>query len=243
VSVQRPDPERDAAAVQEATARLIDAVSALTPTAVTEPSLLAGWTRGHVLAHLARNADSLVNLLTWARTGEETPQYATEEARDKEIEDSAARPLSEHLDELRISADRFVYAVEETLPQAWGVQVAMHSGRVIAAAEVPYRRLIEVHLHHVDLGIGYTCADLPEDFAVRELANVIDDLSGHEGIAAVRLHDTDSGEKWTIGAANEPDLTVSGPRTALLAWVTGRGKNEGLTAQPELPLPPLPPLG
>lgn len=243
MSVQRPDPVRDAAAVKEATDRLLDAVAALTPSAVAEPSLLPGWTRGHVLAHIARNADSYVNLLTWARTGSETPQYASTEARDQEIEDGAGRPLNEHLDELRISADRLAYAIEETPPQAWAAQVAMRSGRVIAAAEIPYRRLIEVLLHHVDLGLGYTCADLPEDFALRELANAIDGLSGHEGVAAVRLHDTDSGEKWTIGAANEPDLTVSGPHTALLAWITGRSKGEGLTRLPDLPLPVLPPLG
>jgi maleylpyruvate isomerase len=243
VSVQRPDPARDAAAVRKATEQLLESVAALTPSAVAEPSQLPGWTRGHLLAHLARNADSYVNLLTWARTGEETPQYADQESRDRDIEEGAGRPLGEHLDELRISADRLAYAVEQTPAQAWAAQVVMRSGRVIAAAEIPYRRLIEVLLHHVDLGIGYTCADLPADFAVRVLANVIDGLSGHEGVAAVRLHDTDSGEKWTIGAANEPDLTVSGPRTALLAWVTGRSKGEGLTPLPALPLPVLPPLG
>ena len=32
------------------------------------PSALPGWTRAHVLTHLARNADAMVNLLTWART-------------------------------------------------------------------------------------------------------------------------------------------------------------------------------
>jgi maleylpyruvate isomerase len=241
MSVQRPDPERDAAAVGEATERLIDAVSTLSPSAVAESSLLPGWTRGHVLAHLARNADSLVDLLTWARTGEEAAQYAGAESREKDIEYSAARPLAEHLDELRISADRLAMITEELPPQAWAAQVLMDSGRVIAAAEIPWRRLIEVLFHHVDLGIGYTCEQLPADFTVRELASVIDDLSGHEGIAAVRLHDLDSGEKWVIGAASEPEITVTGRRSALLAWVTGRGGG-GLTAEPDLPLPVLPPL-
>ena len=49
-------------------------------------SLLPGWTRAHVLAHLANNADALVNLLTWARTGVETPMYASPEAREAGIE-------------------------------------------------------------------------------------------------------------------------------------------------------------
>lgn len=86
MSVQRPDPEHDAAELRQATERLIDAVSVLAPTSVAEPSRLAGWTRGHVLTHLSRNADSLVNLLIWARTGEEVPQYASGESRDRDIE-------------------------------------------------------------------------------------------------------------------------------------------------------------
>lgn len=243
MSVQRPDPEHDAAEVREATRRLIDAVAALDAGAVTEPSLLPGWTRGHVLTHLARNADSLVNLLAWARTGEEIPQYVSTEARDKDIDEGAARPLAEHLDGLRLSADRLDRAIEELPPVAWASQVRMLSGRVIPAAEIPYARLMEVHFHHVDLDIGYNCDDLPPDFAARELAGAIDDLSGHEGVAAVRLRDTGSGESWIIGAASEPEMTVSGPRSALLAWFSGRGGGEGLTAEPDLPLPVLPPLG
>jgi maleylpyruvate isomerase len=243
VSVQRPDPEHDAAEVREATRRLIDAVSAFEPGAVAEPSLLPDWTRGHVLAHLSRNADSLVNLLTWARTGEETPQYVSTEARGKDIEEGARRPLPEHLDDLRISAERLDLAIEELPLVAWASQVRTRSGRVIPAAEIPYLRLTEVLFHQVDLDIGYTCDDLPADFVDRELAGVIDDLSGHEGVAAVRLRDTGSGENWVIGAASAPEMTVSGPRPALLAWVTGRGSGQSLTAEPDLPLPVLPPLG
>jgi maleylpyruvate isomerase len=41
------------------------------------PSLLPGWSRRTVIAHVARNADALCNLLTWARTGVETPMYAS----------------------------------------------------------------------------------------------------------------------------------------------------------------------
>ena len=45
------------------------AAAELDPGQVAGPSRLPGWSRGHVLSHLARNADALVNLLTWARTG------------------------------------------------------------------------------------------------------------------------------------------------------------------------------
>lgn len=243
MSVQRPDPIEDAAAVREATAALIEAVAALDPSAVAEPSRLPGWTRGHVLTHLARQADAMVNLLTWARTGVETPMYPSEEARDKDIEDGAGRPLDELLDDLRLTDDRFAMAVGDMPPQAWAAQVRTRQGGVLPAAEVPVRRLAEVHLHHVDLGIGRSVADLPGAFVVRELETVIDHLSGREGIAAVRLCDPESGTTWDIGAASEPEITVTGPRAALLAWLTGRGEGEGLTAEPDAPLPALPPLG
>lgn len=242
MSVQRPDPDRDAAAVRAATERLIEAVTALSASAVAEPSLLPGWTRGHVLTHLARNADSLVNLLTWARTGEETPQYTSTEVRDKDIADGAGRPLAEHLDDLRISADRFALAVEETPPRAWAAQVRMRSGQVIAAAEIPWRRLVEVSFHHVDLGIGIGFDDLPAEFTARELDALLDTLTGHEGVAAVRLRDTGSGSSWDLGAATEPELTVSGTGNALLAWVSGRAKGDDLTTEPDHPLPVLPPV-
>ncbi|MEU3463205.1 maleylpyruvate isomerase family mycothiol-dependent enzyme [Streptomyces sp. NPDC006733] len=242
MSVQRPDPARDAATLSAATERLIDSVAALPATAVAEPSLLPGWTRGHVLAHLARNADALRNLLTWARTGEETPMYPDGEVRDKEIDDGAGRPLAEHVDDLRSSAERFALAAAEISPQAWAAQVRMRSGKVIAAAEVPWRRLVEVHFHHVDLGIGYGFDDLPAEFTGRQLDALLDGLSGHEGVAAVRVRDTGSGATWDLGAATEPELTVSGTGNALLAWVGGRAKGEGLTTDPDLPLPVLPPL-
>lgn len=81
-------------AVATATAPLVPAVAALTDADLVEPSLLPGWTRGHVLAHLSRNADSLVNLLLWARTGIETPQYASQFLREADIEAGAPRPCA-----------------------------------------------------------------------------------------------------------------------------------------------------
>lgn len=244
MTVQRPDPGRDAADVAEATEELLGTAAELTAEDLSGPSLLPGWTRGHVLAHLARNADALVNLLTWARTGEETPMYTDAATRTRGIEAGAGRPLAEQVDDLRGSADRFAAAVAEVPPAAWAAQVVMHSGRVIAAAELPWRRLIEVRLHHIDLDAGHTADDLPAGFTDRELAWVLDGLTAHEGVAPVRLHDTGSGAVWDLGAAAGPELTVAGPARALLAWVSGRGPGDGLDVSPaEQPLPVLPPLG
>lgn len=240
---QMLDPANDLAAVHEATARLLDAVEAMDPATVGEPSLLTGWSRGHVLTHISRNADSLVNLFTWARTGEEIPQYPSAEARDKDIEDGAGRPLHEHVADLRESAERMRLAAEAVPPQGWATQLTMRSGIVVPAAEIPWRRLVEVELHHVDLGTDYTTDRLPDDFVTRVLGFVLDGLHAHEGIAAVRLRDADSGEAWEIGAAEEFEATVTGTQHALLGWVTGRSGGEGLDVRPQGPLPTLPPLG
>jgi maleylpyruvate isomerase len=76
------------------------AAGGLDPARLAGPSRLPGWTRGHVLSHLARNADALVNLLTWARTGAEARMYASPAERTDGIEAGAGRALPEQLADL-----------------------------------------------------------------------------------------------------------------------------------------------
>ena len=90
-----------------ATGRLLATASALSDAQAREPSLLPGWTRGHVLCHIARNADGMVNLLNWARTGTETPMYASAESRTADIEAGAGRHAAELTADVRESAARF----------------------------------------------------------------------------------------------------------------------------------------
>lgn len=143
----------DLASVQAATERLLHAVGALDNAAVTQSSRLPGWTRGHVLTHLARNADALVNVF------EGRPMYASAEARDADIEAGAARPLDEQLADVRESAERLRAAA--AAPADWSRTVELRNGVTDRAERVPFRRWIEVELHHVDLGIGYELEDLP----------------------------------------------------------------------------------
>src|SRR5919197_4025618 len=87
--------------------RIDDSVAGLTDGDARAASRLAGWSRGHVLTHLARNADALVNLLTWARTGVERPMYVSSDQRDADIEAGAGRTADELRADLRESAQRF----------------------------------------------------------------------------------------------------------------------------------------
>src|SRR6185437_8551533 len=100
---QHWDPAPDSAEIEAATSRLLDTARTLSDADVLAPSGLPGWSRGHVLSHIARNADSLVNLLSWAATGVEIPQYPSREVRDADIEAGASRPIAEHLRDLEDS--------------------------------------------------------------------------------------------------------------------------------------------
>ncbi|MGW4566945.1 maleylpyruvate isomerase family mycothiol-dependent enzyme [Streptomyces sp. NPDC004561] len=226
------DHAHDLACVRDATERLLTAVAALDNASLAEPSRLPGWSRGHVLAHLARNADALVNVL------EGRPMYASAEARDADIERDAPRPLDDQLADLRESAAGFRRAGEA--PADWTRTVELRNGVTDDAARVPFRRWVEVDLHHVDLGIGYELKDLPAEFVEREIDFLTRRFSGHPEVPATRV--TDGTRAWSTGrAADKPEVTVSGPPAELVGWLAGRRDGSGLTTDGGA-LPKLPPL-
>ena len=226
------DPLGLAEDVDEATARLLATIGGLTDQTV--PSRLPGWTVGHVLTHLARNADGLVNLLIWARTGEMTPMYPSWDAREADIEAGAPRSVPEQLADLRHANDRFVAAVDAMPPVAWTATVQASLGPPMPAAQVMWSRLREVEIHHVDLGAGYTPADWPEAFVVRMLHNLQRELADRADAPRVVLRVPEIGHEVRLTpAAGTP---VSGPGWAAVAWLIGRSAGEELTGA----LPPVP---
>ncbi|MEU3346653.1 maleylpyruvate isomerase family mycothiol-dependent enzyme [Streptomyces sp. NPDC006700] len=226
------DHARDLASVQDATERLLTAAGKLDNATVTDESRLPGWTRGHILAHLARNADALVNVF------EGRPMYASAEARDADIERDAPRPLGVQLADVRESGDRFQRTAAG--PADWSRTVELRNGVTDSASRVPFRRWVEVELHHVDLGIGYELEDLPAEFVEREIEFLAQRFSGHPDVPPTRL--TDGTHAWDTGRkADEPAVTVTGGRADLLGWLAGRRDGSALTASTGT-LPALPPL-
>ncbi|TPQ17394.1 maleylpyruvate isomerase family mycothiol-dependent enzyme [Streptomyces sporangiiformans] len=226
------DHVRDLESVREATERLLTAAASLDNAAVAEPSRLPGWSRGHVLAHLARNADALVNVL------EGRPMYASAQARDVDIERDAPRPLDIQLADLRESAARFQAA--GAVPADWSRTVELRNQVTDTASAVPFRRWIEVELHHVDLGIGYELEDLSEEFTEREVDFLTERFTGHPEVPPT--HVTDGTRAWSTGrAAGRPEVTVTGRRADILGWLAGRRDGSALSTEGG-PLPALPPL-
>ncbi|MFG2519059.1 maleylpyruvate isomerase family mycothiol-dependent enzyme [Streptomyces sp. NPDC048527] len=227
------DHVRDLASVREATDRLLTAVGTLDNAAVAESSRLPGWTRGHVLAHLARNADALANVLAGR------PMYPSAETRDADIERDAPRGLGEQLDDLRTSATGFER--QAAVPGDWARTVELRNGVKDSASRIPFRRWVEVDLHHVDLGIGYELEDLPAEFTEREIDFLAERFAGHPDMPSTGLK-SDGGQVWTTGGgAGTGSVGVAGPAAELLGWLSGRRDGSGLTVEGG-GLPVVPPL-
>jgi len=156
--------------IDQATQRLLDTARIITDADLRAPSLLPGWTRAHVLAHVARNADAMRNVLGGVRTGEDRPGYASAEAREAGIEQDAGRPARELTADLADSAMALRTVARQLPGEGWQVPVRMlDPGPRFPAAELLTRRLVEVELHHGDLGAGYGPAGWPAAFAAMEL--------------------------------------------------------------------------
>jgi maleylpyruvate isomerase len=228
-------------AVDAATIRLLQTAARLTDQQAREPSLLPGWSRGHVLTHLARNADGLRNLLIWARTGVVTPQYADDAERERGITAGAGRGAAELLSDLERAAAALVAEADRLRPGDWTREVRGRRRGAHPAWVTLMRRLTEVEIHHVDLDAGYGPDDWPQPFAVAALERVAADFADDKTPAA-RLVSPDAGLAVQIGPPGaSPGVEVNGPVRAMLAWLVGRASGTGLTTTPPGQLPTVPP--
>jgi maleylpyruvate isomerase len=230
------------ASLGAATDRLIAATATLTDAQAREPSLLPGWTRGHVLSHIARNADGLSNLLRWAHTGTQIPMYPSAQARNADIEAGAGRDATELAADVRHSAAEFAERAASLPPGAWAVPVRALRGGMFPALGILDLRLSEVEIHHVDLGTGYQPADWPEDFVTATLPRIAESFAGREDAPACQILPDGTADGFWIGPAASGSVppVVTGPARDLLVWLLGRGTGPGLRVVSGSALPTLP---
>ena len=205
-------------------------VDRMTDDALAADSALPDWSRAHVVAHLARNADALVNLLTWARTGLETPMYPSREVRDAEIEATAAKAPAELRADYVAACGRLAQAIEDMPADAWTAEVRNGQGVTVPASLVPWMRAKEVWVHGTDLRAGLAFPDLPQDFSAALVDDVLGLFDSRDQRLDVTIVATDVGRSWGDGGT-----TVQGPVSAIAAWLT-RSDGSGLSG--EVPPPP-----
>ena len=226
--------------IEQAEARLFDTVRRLEESDLEVASLCEGWTRGHILAHVALNAHSLVNLFEWARTGEKRPQYASRETRAADIERCSTRTISEHIGALEEASDAFFTAARAMPPDRWSFEVSgIGGGGSLPVSEWLFARQRELEVHHVDLDAGYRPVDWPEPFVeecLRDMRYRYDELEPAFEVVA-----TDADVRVAIGIGS-PESKIAGLGYELLAWLLGRSDGDVLTVESGR-LPTLPAFG
>jgi maleylpyruvate isomerase len=222
---------------ERVTGMLTNVVMGLDDVSIKRPSLLTGWSRAHVVTHLARNADALVNLLTWARTGVEHPMYESRADRDADIEEGSHRMAQVLREDLPAACERFSVAVGQLDEIAWRKPVVLANGRQIKACGVPWMRWQEVAVHMVDLDAGIGFDGLPDGHLERLLEMVVLEFSERDDIPPVRLRvQLGDGRQrdWELAGnlLGSDSPNVGGPAPTVLAWLTGRGDGTGLAGEP-----------
>jgi len=176
---------------------------------VAAPSRLPGWTRGHVLAHLRQSGDGHAAMLEAAERGEVGVQYPGGPAgRAAAIDADAGLDAPRQVELLHRSIERLEAAWASS---SWDGVGEASAGR-IRIAELPFMRLREVEVHHVDLDIGYEFEDLPAEYARLELQRM-------EMLWRARQ---------PMGLTGLPEAALAAPPARRLAWLLGRAEIDGL---------------
>lgn len=223
--------------MDQGTALLLGAMDSLDDASLDHPSALPGWSRRHVLAHVASNAEALRRLASWARTGRESRMYASVEQRNEEIEQGSTRAPEDLRAWVRASATQLGDDLGALPGSAWQAEVVTAQGRTVPAAVLPWMRAREVAIHAVDLDAGIGFADLPAGFCLELVGDVAERRSAVADGPALHVRCEGHDRTWTVAGTGEPS-SVGGPVEAVARWLTGRGA-DGVHAE-DGSLPTLP---
>jgi maleylpyruvate isomerase len=248
-------PVADIEAVRLGTRRLLASVVDLTDEQTVGRSLLPGWSRGEVLAHLARNAEAGCGLAQAAARGETGVQYpGGAEQRLAGIAAGRDERAASLLADLRRSCDALMDAWMDMPVNAWDCVGRSLTGQRTQREWVRSRRR-EVEVHHVDLGLGYCAAEWPVSFVTTGLDDAFRELPARASRrvrapshVTFRIEATDHDQAWLVqlgrddvcverddSAVAPADGAVSGWGCDLLAWLYGRDPSgAGITGSGDL---------
>jgi maleylpyruvate isomerase len=198
-------PKADLRRVDDAQRRFLKTIERLDDETARRPSLLPGWSVGHILSHVARNAESHVRRARAGAAGAVVDQYPGGYAgRTAEIDKGANRPAVALIADVHDTARQLQDVWDGLPPDAWDAVTRDVSGRERPLRELPARRWQELEVHLVDLDVGITYREWSKDFVETWLPRLRTSL-------ASRLAE----------GAETPDLSVLDDRDEL-AWLYGR---------------------
>jgi maleylpyruvate isomerase len=204
--------------VAEHTTRLLDTVAALDD--VTAPSLCEGWTRAHVVTHLARNAEAIGRLSEWALSGVAQEMYpGGAGARDAAIAEGSTRTLPLLLDDVRSTAQALTPRLEALDDHLRATEVELRGGLRVPAELLAFLRLREVVFHHVDLEAGFSFDDVEDELLTRFIDDAVSRLQRDRSAPAMELR-ADTGAGWTV-PGDDPS-TITATLGGLMLWLARR---------------------
>jgi len=220
-------------ALHQSEQRLLLTVDSLAPDAYAEPSVLPGWTRAHVVAHLALNAEGLATAIDGLAHERDVPVYESDERRNTDIDELSHADPAEIRERLFAAGQALRDALSSLDDDQWAASVdRLPGGPSWSVATIPETRRREVEIHHADLDAGYGHADWPEDFRIALLDLVAADRAHDAESPTFTVRATDTVRTWSVGA-EQP--VVEGSSADLGWWLVGRGRGEGLVCETELP--------
>ncbi|QKT13370.1 maleylpyruvate isomerase family mycothiol-dependent enzyme [Rhodococcus sp. W8901] len=220
---------------REGTAYFAQRLAAVSDADLSGPSLLEGWTRKHLVAHVGYNAAALCRILDWAATGVETPMYESMQQRAREIDEGATLSVGSLRNLFTHTAARLDEQWRTVPREAWAAQVRTAQGRMVPASETAWMRSREVWIHTVDLGNGGRFDEFPDVV----LDSLLDDVVGmwrRRGDGAGLVLEV-GGRRLVVVQEDAPVTgVVVGSLVSVVRWASGRGA-VGLTAGSDLQPP------
>ena len=206
-----------------------------------EPSLLNGWSRRHLVAHVGFNARAVARLVEWARTGVETPMYDSNTQRAEEIEFGATLPV-EALRHLAAHAAVHLDVEWRDLPEgAWAHVVRTAQGRSVPVSETVWMRTREVWVHAVDLRNGAGVRDFPDELHDLLLEDLIGVWTRKRTAATpeIVLEPVDRISTYRLAPVGDTEaldsIVVRGTAADLVRWGIGRGSRGVFTRAGGIP--------
>lgn len=179
-------------------AEVLTATASLDDYQIAQPSLLPGWSRARVIAHLAHKSWSHVSVFDGAAVDDVRAQYPDgQAAAEAETEAWSRRSAGALREFLRDGFDALERSWDRLPEEAW-TRRGMSSAGERSMDEFVERHLRDVFVHHVDLGVGYGPPDWPAAFVSTELPKRLRDLPGR-----AEPHDILA---WLLGRAAAPEL-------------------------------------
>ncbi|MET4002489.1 maleylpyruvate isomerase [Arthrobacter sp. UYCu511] len=208
--------ERLTAAAENVSAKL----GALTDSDVLDPTDLPGWTRGHVLAHIAHVSTAVARQAEYALRGELVDFYdGGPGGRTQAIEMNAGHTAAEHRDYIATAFTRALTVLGGLEESQWELPVSYRNSDIRGVALAYWRELV-IHLADLQLGrgpetwskefclylIGFLSPRVPEPLQLKLLPLALPPM--------------------TVGSG-ESTVSVSGMLTDIAAWLSGRTPSMG----------------